>query len=98
MGEEKCTTNISRRFAGSLELSGGQVIEGISYALKLPLNPQLSAKSISSSYQRRSHGMLAWCTGTRVKPTFTTKFTNIYRISQERFICYLMGAPPQFLC
>ena len=47
MGEEKCTTNISRRFAGSLELSGGQVIEGIlSYALKLPLNPQLSAKSI----------------------------------------------------
>ena len=35
--------------------------------------------------QRRSHGMLAWCTGTRVILTFTTKFTNIYCISQEKF-------------
>ena len=38
--------------------------------------------------QGRSHGMLAWCTGTRVILTFTTKFTNIYRISQEK-ICLL---------
>ena len=38
--------------------------------------------------QGRSHGMLAWCTGTRVILTFTTKFANIYRISQEK-ICLL---------
>ena len=51
-----------------------------------------------TNYQGRSHSMLAWCTGTRLKTTFTTKSTNIYHISQEKFVCYLMGAPPQFLC
>jgi len=44
----------------------------------------------------QSHSVLAWCTGTRIKPTFTTKFTDIYHISQENFVCYFKGAPPEF--